>query len=83
MWGYYDSEAMDSVRDIYWFETREEAERFVKLATKRQIEEYPDEPETWDAFLEDRGGIIFEAFPIQTAEEAVAEWFGDDLIGKN
>ena len=79
MWGYYDCEAMNSVRDIFWFETEQEAKRFVELATKRQIEEYPDEPETWDAFSEDRGGIIFEALPTQTAEEAVAEWFGDDL----
>ena len=79
MWGYYDYEAMNTVEDIIWFETREEAMAFVELATQRQKEEYPDEPETWDAFLEDRGGIIFEAFPIKTANEAVAEWFGDNL----
>lgn len=79
MWGYYDSEAMDSVRDICWFETKEEAERFVKLATKRQIEEYPDEPETWDAFLEDRGGIIFETSPTTTAKQAVTDWFEEVL----
>ena len=75
MWGYYDDEAMNSVRDILWFETEQEAERFVKLATRRQIEEYPDEPETWDAFSEDRGGIVFETFPVVSAEQAVSEWF--------
>lgn len=75
MWGYYDSEAMNSIRDTLWFETKEEAMAFVELATQRQKEEYPDEPETWDAFSEDCGGIIFETFPVVSAEQAVSEWF--------
>lgn len=79
MWGYYDYEAMNTVEDTIWFETKEEAILFVKLATQRQMEEYPDEPETWSAFLEDCGAIIFEASPTTTAKQAVAEWFGDDL----
>lgn len=79
MWGYYDYEAMNSIEDTLWFETKEEAVLFVKLATQRQMEEYPDEPEAWSAFLEDRGAIIFETSPTTTAKQAVADWFGDNL----
>lgn len=77
MWAYYNGEAM-SVDETYFFETKEEAYRFVQMATQRNMEDYPDEPYMWPMIDED-SGIIFEVLPTQTAEEAFAEWFGDDI----
>ena len=77
MWAYYNCEAM-SVGETYFFETKEEAYRFLQMATQRNMEDYPDEPDMWPMISED-SGIIFEVLPMQTAEEAFAEWFGEDI----
>ena len=76
MWGYYSENL--SVSDIYVFETEDEAMKFVRLASNRNMEEYPNEPDMWPMLGEDEG-MVFELLPVQTAEEAVAEWFGDDI----
>lgn len=77
MWGYYNGEAM-SVDETYWFETKEEAMRFVQLAMNRNMEEYPNDPYLWPMIDDEWGGVIFEASPTMTAEEAFAEWFGEE-----
>ena len=77
MWAYYNGEAM-SVNETYFFETKEEACRFVQMTTQRNMEEYPDEPYMWSMIGEDVG-MIFEVLSIQTAEEAFAKWFGEDI----
>ena len=77
MWGYYNGTAM-SVSEIYIFETKEEAMRFVRLATNQNMKDYPDEPYMWSMLGED-DGMIFELLPPQSAEEAFAEWFGEDV----
>ena len=77
MWAYYNSEAM-SVKETYFFETKEEAYRFIQMATQRNMEDYPDEPDMWSMIDED-SGMIFEICPVQTAEEAFAEWFGEEV----
>jgi hypothetical protein len=46
------------------------------MATQRNMEEYPDEPDMWP-MIGENSGMIFEVSPIQTAEEAFAEWFGE------
>jgi hypothetical protein len=75
MWAYNDSDAM-SVTETYFFETKEEAYRFIRMATQRNMEEYPDEPDMWP-MIGENSGMIFEVSPIKTAEEAFAEWFGE------
>lgn len=76
MWCYYNGEAM-SVSEAYFFETKEEAMRFVQMATKRNMEEYPDEPIFWSILDKEDGGILFEVNSTITAEEAYEEWFGE------
>lgn len=77
MWAYYNYEAL-SVEETCFFATKEEAYRFVQMATQRNMENYPDEPAMWSMVGEDIG-IIFEVPPVQTAEEAFAQWFGEDI----
>ena len=77
MWAYYNYEAL-SVEETCFFATKEEAYRFVQMATQRNMENYPDEPAMWSMVGEDIG-IIFEMPPIQTAEAAFAKWFGEDI----
>lgn len=77
MWAYYNGEAM-GIEETYFFKTKEEVYRFVRMATQRNMEDYPDEPDMWSMIGEDVG-IIFEIPPAQTAEEAFAEWFGEDV----
>lgn len=77
MWAYYNYEGV-SVEETCFFETKEEACRFVQMATQRNMEEYPNEPAMWSMIGEDIG-IIFEVPAVQTAEEALAKWFGEDI----
>lgn len=77
MWGYYNYEAI-SVEEICFFETKEEAYRFIQMATQRNMKDYPDEPAMWPMIGEDIG-TIFEVSPVQTAEEAFVKWFGEDI----
>lgn len=75
MWGFYNGNAM-SINEIYWFETREELNRFIQLLFQRNVELYPNEPDMWNPVGED-DGIIIETFPVVSAEQAVSEWFGE------
>ena len=78
MWAYYNSEAM-AVNELYIFKTKTEALKFAQMGTQRNMEEYPDEPEMWPMIENEWGGQIFKLSSPMTAEQAFAEWFGDDL----
>ena len=76
MWAYYNCEAM-GIRDIYTFETEEDAIKFVRLATERYMKDYPNEPDMWTLLDEDEGMYIFKIPAPMSAEETLAHWFGD------
>jgi len=73
MWAYYNGNAM-SIYEIYTFETKEEAMKFVRLATNQNMKDYPNDPDMW-SMIEDDDGIIFELPSAMTAEEAFKNWF--------
>lgn len=74
MWAYYNCEAM-GIMDIYTFETKEDATKFIRLATERYMKDYPNDPDMWTLLGE--GMYIFEIPAPMSAEETVAHWFGD------
>lgn len=76
MWGYHNSEAMGTA-ETYLFETKEDACKFVSMATQRNMEKYPDIPDLWP-MIDGDCGIIFE-ISVKTPEEAFSDWFGEDV----
>lgn len=76
MWAYYNCEAM-SVRELYVFETKEEAYEFVRMGMQKNMEEYPDDPDMWDMLGEDIGSV-FELNAPMTPKEAYTVWFGEE-----
>jgi len=76
MWAYYNCEAM-AVRELYVFETKEEAYEFIHMAMRKNMEEYPDESYMWDMIGEDIGSV-FELNSPMTAKQAYADWFGEE-----
>lgn len=72
MWGFYNG----TISETYWFETREELNRFIQLLFQRNKELYPNEPDMWNPVGED-DRIIIKTFPVVSAKQAVSEWFGE------
>ena len=75
MWAYYNYEGM-SVRKMYVFETKEEAYEFIHMGMRKNMEEYPYDPDMWDMLGEDIG-TVFDLGNPMTAEQAYANWFGE------
>lgn len=76
MWAYYNCEGM-GVRQMYVFETKEEAYEFIHMAMRKNMEEYPHDPDMWDMVGMDIG-LVFELNAPMTAKEAYANWFGEE-----
>lgn len=72
MWCFYAANEAMELKEMYAFETKEEALKFFAKVTINSIERHPNHPELW-ININDDDIFLFEVKPT-TAEKAFQDW---------